>query len=116
MPNPNLPDLGQRSAYALAVPFQVESALKEFEDESINLLHIDGSHDYENVSGHFESWLPKIKRNGVILIHDINVKREDFGVEKFWEELKSKYFTKTHEEGHGLGIVLIGTSTVLLLH
>jgi SAM-dependent methyltransferase len=85
-------------------------ALKEFEDGSINLLHIDGSHDYESISGHFESWLPKIKRNGVILIHDINVKREDFGVEKFWGKLKSKYFTKTHEVGHGLGIVLIGNS------
>ena len=85
-------------------------ALKEFEDGSINLLHIDGSHDYESVSGHFESWLPKIKQNGVILIHDINVKREDFGVEKFWGELNNKYFTKTHEVGHGLGIVLIGNS------
>jgi hypothetical protein len=41
----------------------------------------------------------------VILIHDINVKREDFGVEKFWEELKSKYYTKTHEIGHGLGVL-----------
>jgi len=85
-------------------------ALKEFEDGSINLLHIDGSHDYESISGHFESWLPKIKRNGVILIHDVNVKREDFGVEKFWGELKSKYFTKTHEIGHGLGVLKIACS------
>jgi predicted O-methyltransferase YrrM len=82
-----------------------KEALQKFEVQSIDLLHIDGSHEYETVKMDFESWLPKLKKGGVILVHDILVEREDFGVKKFWEEIVQAYSTETHQEGFGLGII-----------
>ena len=84
-----------------------EEALQQFEDGSIDLLHIDGNHEYESVKKDFENWFPKLKKGGLILIHDILVEREDYGVKKFWEEIVLKFYTKTHQEGFGLGIILI---------
>jgi hypothetical protein len=84
---------------------EFEEALPQFEDRSIDLLHIDGSHEYESVKKDFESWLPKLKKGGRILIHDILVEREDFGVKKFWEEASLKYNSEIQEEAFGLGIV-----------
>jgi predicted O-methyltransferase YrrM len=80
-------------------------ANEEFENSTIDLLHIDGSHDYESVQNDFESWLPKMCKGGKILIHDILVKREDFGVKRFWEEISKAYETQSHLKGFGLGIV-----------
>ena len=84
-----------------------EEALQQFEDGSIDLLHIDGNHEYESVKKDFANWLPKLKKGGLILMHDILVEREDYGVKKFWGELKNDFFTRNHLEDHGLGIVLI---------
>ncbi len=84
-----------------------EEALQRFEDGSVDLLHIDGRHEYESVKKDFENWLPKLKKGGLILIHDILVEREDYGVKKFWEELNKNFFTKIQSEAHGLGVVLI---------
>ena len=82
-----------------------DDALGEFSDGSIDLLHIDGSHEYENIRNDFHNWLPKIRKGGKILIHDILVEREDFGVRKFWNEISQTYNTQSHPEGFGLGIV-----------
>jgi predicted O-methyltransferase YrrM len=82
-----------------------EEALQQFEDQSIELLHIDGSHQYETVKKDFENWLPKLQKGGLILMHDILVEREDYGVKKFWEEIARTYSTETHQIGFGLGII-----------
>ena len=82
-----------------------EEALQQFEDQSIDLLHIDGSHQYETVKKDFENWLPKLQKGGLILMHDSLVEREDYGVKKFWEEIARIYPTETHQEGFGLGII-----------
>ena len=57
-----------------------EEALQQFEDGSIDLLHIDGNHEYESVKKDFANWLPKLKKGGLILMPDILVEREDYGV------------------------------------
>lgn len=42
-----------------------------FEDHSIDILHIDGDHKYESVKEDVETWIPKVAKDGVLLMHDI---------------------------------------------
>jgi len=82
-----------------------DNALVEFDDNSIDLLHIDGLHTYEAVKHDFESWLPKLTKNAVILFHDTNVFIKDFGVWKFWSEITQSYKGFNFLHGFGLGIL-----------
>jgi hypothetical protein len=84
-----------------------DNALNFFEDNSIDLLHIDGLHTYEAVKHDFFSWLPKVKQDGIILMHDIHEFNDDFGVHLLWAELKKQYSTLEFEHSHGLGILFL---------
>ena len=86
-----------------------DEALTKIQDNSIDLLHIDGLHTYEAVKHDFDSWLPKVKEGGVVLFHDTQEKQRDFGVWKLWEELKKRnpdYTFIEMEHSHGLGIII----------
>jgi Methyltransferase domain/Glycosyl transferase family 2 len=83
-------------------------ALNHFKDGSIDLLHIDGFHTYEEVKSDFESWLPKVSPSGVIVFHDTFIKDLDFGVWKLWEEISRKYPSFEFMHGYGLGVAAIG--------
>lgn len=43
---------------------------KTFNDE-IDFLFIDGDHSYTGVKQDFETWFPKLKKDGIIVFHDI---------------------------------------------
>lgn len=45
-------------------------ALKEFKDESIDFVHIDGNHRFDYCCSDIIFWSQKVKRGGLILIHD----------------------------------------------
>jgi len=79
-------------------------ALADFPDDSIDLLHIDGTHTYSEVKSDFESWLPKLSANGIILFHDVIPRDGGFGVWRVWEEIARDDNSFLFEFGYGLGV------------
>jgi len=85
-----------------------DQALEQFQDRSVDLLHIDGCHTYEAVKRDYETWLPKMSESGMILFHDTAVFERGFGVHQLWRELSPNFRHFNFEHGFGLGILAVG--------
>jgi hypothetical protein len=83
---------------------EFDEARPRFEDESIDLLHLDGLHTEAAVRHDVGSWLPKLRPGGLLLLHDVRVRNKGFGVWKIWEELQQQSRSWTFEDGPGLGV------------
>lgn len=92
-------------AFSHLVRSTFDDALPGFVDGSVDLLHIDGFHSYEAVRRDYESWLPKLSREAVVLFHDTNVREAGYGVLRLWSEVTGgrRHFEFLH--GYGLGVV-----------
>ena len=94
--------------FSTLVQSTFDDALAYFDDQSIDLLHIDGYHTYERVRHDFESWSPKLSDNGVVRFNDINHRERGFGIWRFWNEIRSTYPHFEFAHGYGLGVLATG--------
>jgi len=85
-----------------------EAALRRFQDKSVDLLHIDGQHSYEDVSRDFQTWLPKLSDRSIVMLHDTEVRERNFGVWRFWLETKLRYRHLEFRHSYGLGVLFTG--------
>jgi predicted O-methyltransferase YrrM len=60
------------------------SAASLFENESVDFVFIDGDHRYDYVKKDIESWLPKIKKGGIVSGHDYQEKGVSAAVEEIF--------------------------------
>ena len=96
------------AAFSRLVRSTFDDALAHFDDGSIDILHIDGRHFYEDVRHDLESWRPKLSDRAVVLFHDTNVRERDFGVFRLWSEIERDHPSFEFMHGHGLGVLGIG--------
>ena len=98
----NYPEIG------ILVRKDFNKAAKDF-TQKIDLLHIDGLHTYEAVKNDFDTWLPHMSEQGVILFHDTQVREKGFGVYLFWDQIKKEYpYSFDFDFGNGLGVLVVG--------
>jgi len=81
-----------------------EEALEKFEADSIDLLHVDGLHTESALRHDIDSWMPKVRPGGIILLHDVGVRSRDFGVWRVWATLQERGRSWTFHDGPGLGV------------
>ena len=97
--------------YVKMLRMSFDEALDKFDNKSIDILHIDGSHYYDDVKHDFETWKPKLKDDAIVLFHDISdeiINGGIMGSHIFWEELKNEYSnTIEFDYSCGLGILFM---------
>jgi hypothetical protein len=98
------------SGFSRLIRSYFSDAVDQFEDGSIELLHIDGRHRYEDAVEDFETYRPKLAATAVVIFHDTFEFERGFGVHRLWAELSERYPDSTFqfEHGHGLGVLGLG--------
>lgn len=74
-------------------------------DNKIDLIHIDGDHEYEGVLADINNWLPKVRRGGFALFDDYGHDSLP-GVYKACDEFfgKTNYWKFVERRGNKLGV------------
>lgn len=85
-----------------------DDARPQFADGSIDLVHVDGRHFYDDARHDVDLYLSALSDRGVMILHDIVVHERDFGVFQVWAELQEKYDTFEFTHCNGLGVVAVG--------
>ena len=81
-----------------------DEALPYVDDESIDVMHIDGFHTYEAVEHDYTTWLPKLAPDGVLMFHDV-AEGTGYGSAKFWADVTQEHPGFMFGHSWGLGVL-----------
>lgn len=95
--------------FSKTIRMTFKEALSEFDDNSVDILHIDGRHYYSDVKEDFEDWIPKLSNRAIVLFHDTKVYDRNFGVHAYWEEISQEKPSINFPYQHGLGVLFWGS-------
>lgn len=98
------------ASFASLIQASSQDALTLFQDDGIDLLHMDGYRDRDTLEHDFEAWLPKLSSRGIVLIHDICARAPGYGVGEAWEKISSRFPSFSFLHGNGLGVAIIGAN------
>lgn len=90
--NENLIRAGVRDVVKDIKAFSWDAA-SQFEDESVDFIFIDADHKYESVKKDILTWLPKLKKGGIMSGHDFY--QTTAGVKQAVEECLPSYTITT---------------------
>lgn len=96
------------SSFSTLLRKTFDAAREDIEDGSIDLLHVDGRHFYDDVKEDYEGWIPKLSDRAVVIFHDTMVFDRDFGVHQYWLEVSAAHPSFNFTHGHGLGVLFPG--------
>ena len=97
-------------------PSTVELMRSAFDGALVDVMLIDGDHEYEGVKRDFEMYRGLVRSGGVIAFHDIvpGSTRTVGGVPRFWQEVKAGWPGKSREfvgdwnqGGYGIGVITV---------
>jgi len=74
-----------------------------FDDINIDILHIDGRHEYECIKEDYELYKDRVNLDkGIIVFHDVLRKINNFGVYKLFNSIQDKKFWMYQHSGLGI--------------
>lgn len=85
-----------------------DAAREDIEDGTVDLLHVDERHFYDDVKEDYERWIPKLSDRAVVMFHDTMVFERGFGVHQYWQEISAAHPSFNFTHGHGLGVLFPG--------
>lgn len=85
-----------------------DEACQHFPDSSIDLLNVDGLQTFEQTKHLLQSWLPRLSRRALILLHGTNIRDRGIQLHRLFQELGDQYPVFEFKHGNGLGVVAIG--------
>ena len=82
-----------------------DEVAKSWNRNKVDILQVDGRHEYENVTADYHIWKHIVQEDGVVLFHDCYVwDQEKFGVYKLFNEITEFKFKGYFESDSGLGV------------
>lgn len=81
----------------------------KYKKRKYEYIYIDGNHSYEGVKLDYNLFWTRLSSGGIMVFHDISAKGihhdNEFGVWKFWKELKSKKKIEFIDGVNAIGII-----------
>src|SRR5882672_4004084 len=96
--------------FSCLIQSNFDRALSQFEEKSIDLLHLENARSYEAVKQIIGAWSPKMSDRGVIILGNTNLYDSGFDVWKLWKEIKARHPHFEFAQQGGLGVFAVGAN------